>query len=135
MYIPNMKLLKRLNMTGIRRRIAHPLAAMGVIYAACATIVAPVAHAGPLLYSIVFTTSFGPAPTGGSFYYDASAPIAVAFSDFIVSWDGLQIDLTASANNPEIGAPDGVCLVNDAFEFLNTGSACTLHASGYPGWE
>jgi hypothetical protein len=134
MYTPNIKLLKRLNMTGIRGRIAHPLAAMGVIYAAYAIIFAPVAHATPLQYSIIFTTHYGIAPSAGSFFYDASA-IGSQFSSFIVTWDGIQYDLTAAANSPvfEAGAL-GECS-SSVFLFLSTGSACTTHAPGAPSWD
>jgi hypothetical protein len=42
----------------------------------------------------------GPAPTSGSFDYDASAAAGSQFADFTVVWRGMTYDLTAAANNP-----------------------------------
>lgn len=53
-------------------------------------------------YTINFTTtaSFSgtPSPTG-SFTYDSTNPL---FSNFLVTWDGVTYDLTASANGPTL---------------------------------
>jgi hypothetical protein len=121
--------------TRIRSRLAHHLAALGVIYAACSTFFAPVAHAGPLLYIITFTTASGLAPTGGSFLYDASASVGSQFSSFYVNWDGQQFDLTAPANAPSDGAGALAECALLPFQFLSTGSDCSTHATGFPNWE
>jgi hypothetical protein len=56
------------------------------------------ASAAPIPYNITFTLLEGDlAPVSGSFLYDATIP---AFSDFHVVWNGLDLDLTASANSP-----------------------------------
>lgn len=115
----------------IRTRITHPLAALAVILAACATFFAPVTHADPILYDITFNTTSGTAPTGGSFLYDASASIGSQFSSFYATWDGIQFDLTVAANSPEFLAGDGGCS-ESIFLFLETGSACTTHAPSWP---
>lgn len=58
---------------------------------------APLA-AAPTHYDFTFTlTSGGIAPTSGAFDYDGSTRV---FTDFIVNWNGLTFDLTASANAP-----------------------------------
>ena len=53
-------------------------------------------QAAQITYSIEFTTSFGTAPSSGSFTYDPST----GFSAFIVQWDGVTFDLTSAANAP-----------------------------------
>jgi MYXO-CTERM domain-containing protein len=57
-------------------------------------------------YTINFTTTSGsPSPTSGSFTYDSTTD---QFTNFIVDWDNLEFDLTASANAPaNFGAPTG----------------------------
>ena len=57
-------------------------------------------------YTISFTaTSGSPSPTSGSFTYDSSTD---QFTNFIVDWDNVEFDLTASANAPtNFGAPTG----------------------------
>jgi hypothetical protein len=52
-------------------------------------------------YTINFTTTFGPAPTSGSFTYDSTTP---GFTNFLVVWNGVTFDLTSSANSPLVGA-------------------------------
>jgi hypothetical protein len=55
-------------------------------------------------YVINFTFTNGspgaPTPTSGTFTYDSTNP---SFSSFLVTWDGLLFDLTASANAPGLG--------------------------------
>lgn len=85
---------------------------------------APLAHADSTTYVINFTLTSGSiAPTSGSFTYDSTTP---AFSNFIVIWDGLSFDLTASANNP---SHDGTLCgtshtASDTFAFLSGTSPC-----------
>ena len=57
--------------------------------------------AAPVHYTINFTTDSGPAPTG-SFTYDDAVPV---FTDFLVTWDSIQYDLTPDANAPSISGP------------------------------
>jgi hypothetical protein len=78
------------------------------------------ATAAPILYDINFTTTSGVAPTAGSFLYDS---VTETFSGFIVDWNGVTLDLTASANSPNVG---GVCDVGaaggtgfDSFSYLS----------------
>jgi hypothetical protein len=52
-------------------------------------------------YTINFTTTFGSAPTSGSFTYDSTTP---GFKNFRVVWNGLTFDLTSGANRPFVGA-------------------------------
>ena len=61
------------------------------------------ALSAPAAYTIQFTgesVMSAPLPTG-SFTYDPAA----GFSNFLVSWNGALIDMTSSANAPEL-APD-----------------------------
>jgi hypothetical protein len=53
-------------------------------------------QAAQITYNIGFTTSFGTAPSSGSFTYDPST----GFSAFIVQWDGVTFNLTSAANAP-----------------------------------
>jgi hypothetical protein len=53
-------------------------------------------QATPTSYKIQFTTTFGTAPSSGSFTYDPST----GFSAFLVQWDGVTFDLTSAANAP-----------------------------------
>jgi PEP-CTERM motif len=77
--------------------------------------------AAPILYSINF--SGGPTlPSAGSFFYDSGTR---QFSSFGVVWNGLNLDLTSSANSPVI---DGACASaapdsEDYFNYLS-GSGC-----------
>ncbi len=50
-------------------------------------------HASPVLYDMDFTALnfMGPAPTSGSFDYDASAAAGSQFTDFIVVWNGFIV--------------------------------------------
>jgi hypothetical protein len=58
-------------------------------------------------YVINFTTTYGsPAPVSGSFTYNSTKP---TFSNFVVLWDGVSIDLTASANAPIVQAGGTGC--------------------------
>jgi hypothetical protein len=67
-----------------------------------------VAEAAPITYDMTFSLQVGtPAPTGGSFTYDAAT---TTFTNFTVMWDGLAWDLTNSANNPDISSPAPPCL-------------------------
>jgi hypothetical protein len=50
---------------------------------------------------------FGPPPSAGTFTYDASTQI---FTDFSVTWDGLDFNLTSAANSPIIVAGGLSCL-------------------------
>lgn len=59
------------------------------LFAVCASAV-------PIQYNIAFSGGT-PNPTAGSFTYDAST---TTFSAFSVTWEGLNFDLTISANNP-----------------------------------
>lgn len=69
---------------------------MFLIVFCLAAILSPQAHADT--FTINFTTASGsPAPTSGSFDYDATH----GFSNFIVKWDGFTFDLTSSSNSPE----------------------------------
>ncbi len=77
------------------------------------------AHAAPVKYNIQFaTTSGGPAPTSGSFFYDPDVPV---FSNFLVVWNGISFNMTAAANNPRFAwgacntAGNGAA---DTFDFL-----------------
>jgi hypothetical protein len=87
---------------------------MGLVGAAAS------ATASPILYTINFTTTSGLAPTAGSFFYDSAT---TTFSSFIVAWNGVTLNLTASANSPIVG---GVCDVGtaggtgfDSFSYLS----------------
>lgn len=86
------------------------------------------AIAAPVLYEISFTGG-SPAPTLGSFQYDAAVP---SFSNFIVVWNGITFDLTASANAPLIG---GACAGGPAgaFALLSDGSGCAAPAAWIAG--
>jgi hypothetical protein len=62
---------------------------------------AATAQAAPIDYTISFALEYGtgPLPASGSFTYDADTPL---FTDFRVSWNGLDFDLTSAANAPEV---------------------------------
>jgi len=69
--------------------------AMWVLLAAFGS---PVAMADPMPYTINFSGPSGTLlPTAGTFTYDADTSV---FSSFLVIWDGISFDLTASANAP-----------------------------------
>jgi hypothetical protein len=61
--------------------------------------VAPLAQAAPIDYTITFTVTDGdaPLPAGGSFTYDADTPL---FTNFHVTWNNQDFDLTSAANGP-----------------------------------
>jgi hypothetical protein len=86
------------------------------------------ASAAPILYNINFTTNSGPAPTTGSFTYDATAPV---FTNFLVTWDSIQYNLTASANAPGISGPPA-CIgsaTGAAASFLLMNGSCASNAA------
>ena len=69
------------------------------------------AFASPIDYSILFhcdgamsCTAGSPAPTAGSFTYDAANS---TISNFVVNWFGITFDLTSVAGNPVFLAGDG----------------------------
>jgi hypothetical protein len=93
------------------------------------------AGATPTDYTINFNlmyTSPGIDGPSGSFVYDPD----VGFSNFLVSWDGYNFDLTAAANAPFVGSAPGPCdptgLANAASSFyiLSNPGAC----SSLPGY-
>ena len=90
---------------------------------------AATASAGPILYNINFTTASGIAPTSGSFLYDDAA--ANPFASFLVVWNGMSFDLTASANHPTVTngcdpATPGTATGQDSFAALFTvGTPCS----------
>jgi hypothetical protein len=77
------------------------------------------ASAAPILYNINFTASSGPAPTAGSFFYDATTE---TFTSFNVTSNGITYDLTNEAHTPFVagacdsGAPG--TSAQDSFNFL-----------------
>lgn len=81
-------------------------------------------------YTIIFTTTAGPAPTSGSFTYDTTSN---TFSDFIVQWGGQSYDVTDSANNPGVSVPTGTGCTGEAstgaygFQLMNEMlTGCTI---------
>lgn len=109
------------------------LAAIGLSFWLAAT----AAMAAPQHYNIAFsgTTAAGTLPTGG-FDYD---PLAPAFSNFVVQWDGLSFDLTTTANLPVVsGATPPICGASGAalsFLLLDK-DACLIPANLAPKqWE
>jgi hypothetical protein len=86
------------------------------------------AFASPMLYNITFTATTGPAPTGGSFTYDSTAPLASRFTGFTVFWGSGIFDLTAVANTGEqfIGTDCGTTPSSGSvFTFLSGQDVCT----------
>lgn len=81
---------------------------------------APLVNADPMNYTIDFSApsivAFGDLPTAGSFTYDAATQ---TFSDFTVTWNGITLDLTDSANDPVL--PGGPACLDGA-----TGAAATF---------
>jgi hypothetical protein len=95
-------------------------------------IVAPVANAGLVTYTINFTGG-APLPTAGSFTYDTTARNFTAFS---VTWDGVDFNFLAyplvAANYPDAVGPEcGPATPSTFFELLTTGLGCT---GGTPFW-
>ena len=85
------------------------------------------AFASPVSYNITFTTTTGPAPTGGSFTYDSTAPLASRFTGFTVLWGSGIFDLTAAANTGEqfIGTDCGTTPSSQSvFTFLTGQNVC-----------
>jgi hypothetical protein len=72
---------------------------------------APSAMASVISYSISFIGSGS--PTAGSFTYDNDNPASPFFTAFSVTWDGINFDLTSSANAPS---------TNGAYPSCATGS-------------
>jgi hypothetical protein len=77
------------------------------------------AAAAPILYNIEFTSTIGPTPTAGSFFYDATTE---TFTSFTVVSNGITYDLTSEAQTPfvvgtcDTGAPGSSG--EDSFNFL-----------------
>jgi hypothetical protein len=67
--------------------------------------------------STILSTHFAYSALTGSFDYDPS--VTDSFSNFTVEWDGFTLDLTDSANNPELDATS-TCIGN------KTGAAATF---------
>lgn len=72
-------------------------------------------QASPIAYNISFTGGSG--PMLGSFTYDSAVP---TFSNFKVTWNGAEFDLTSPANS---GPPSGFCGLSSgaagSFDLLN----------------
>jgi hypothetical protein len=103
--------------------LIKPLAARLFVIASMATS----AFASPVFYNITFTTTIGPAPTGGSFTYDSTAPLASRFTGFTVFWGSGIFDLTAAANTGEqfIGTDCGTTPSSGSvFTFLSGQNVC-----------
>jgi hypothetical protein len=88
-------------------------------------------------YTINFTTTSGsPTPVSGSFTYNSTNP---AFSNFVVVWDGVTINLTASANAPIMQAAGTGCAGESStpsygFALMShTVSGCSLYTYWYAG--
>lgn len=84
-------------------------------------------QADPVSYDISFSfdPGYGTAPTAASFNFDSSTG---TFSDLIIVDEGLQFDLTSSANSPVFASGLGVCVTADtAAGFFNalTAAGCT----------
>jgi len=60
------------------------------------------ASCAPILYRIEFSgeSAIGSPLPSGSFVYDPD----VGFSDFLVNWNGVTLDLTSSANAPQLAS-------------------------------
>lgn len=96
-------------------------------------IIASCAFAGPIAYSINFTTTSGsPPPTSGSFTYDGAAALGSQFAAFDVLWDGLTFDLTSSANTGGQGSGCGVVTSSTIFQVLQGTAECP--GSNTFGW-
>jgi hypothetical protein len=80
--------------------------------------------ATPINYTINFSLASGTiAPTSGSFTYDPD----VGFSNFIVVWDGITFDLTASANAPLVAySICGASTPATAFLLLSQSTPCSV---------
>jgi hypothetical protein len=99
-----------------------------LVGAAMSTLISGPALATPTQYDIAF--SGGSATPTGRFFYDPTVP---AFSDFIVTWNGLTFDLTGSANSPVFNSGNtlqlplcGATTVGAALTFgILTNSGCS----------
>ena len=93
---------------------------------------APIAKADLTTYTINFTANLGPAPTSGVFTYD---PDVSTFSNFLVSWEGIDFDLTSGANAPFFdinGAPPCIgTLTGGAAAFALLSGACSPPPAGF----
>jgi hypothetical protein len=81
-------------------------------------------------YTITFTGT-GTLPTAGSFTYD---PDIHTFSHFLVTWDGLNFDLTSAANGPFVTSPAPSCigsLTGGAASFAVLSGDCTPPPTGF----
>jgi hypothetical protein len=85
-------------------------------------------------YTVNFTGA-GTLPTAGSFTYDQTNP---HFSSFLVTFDGVNFDLTSSANGPRVSPTPPSCLgglSGAAASFaLLSGSCVSGAAAGFPNW-
>ena len=73
--------------------------------------------AAPITYTIDFTTTFGVAPTAGSFTYDDTLSLGSRFTAFDVAWNSMVLDLRASANAPFINGSDCGTTSNSLISF------------------
>jgi hypothetical protein len=89
----------------------------------------PPAFAGPVAYTLSFTSTVGTAPSSGSFTYDAAVP---EFTDFLVVWEGAGFDFTAWANQPSTSGHDPICLDSTA---LITFKLLSGECSNAPIWD
>lgn len=78
-----------------------PMRTLIVLFVSGTAFFAPVAGAATM-YTIDFSGG-SPNPTSGSFTYDPST----GFSNFIVVWEGVSVDLTANANAPYVANATG----------------------------
>ena len=85
------------------------------------------------IYTIDFTTTSGSPAPSGSFTYDASAPSGSQFSNFVVDWYGYSIDLTSSANAPNVSGGCGTSSSAATFAFLGGSVPCSPNSFG-PAW-
>ena len=103
--------------------LIKPLAARLFVIASMAAS----AFGSPVFYNITFTTTTGPAPTGGSFSYDSTAPLASRFTGFTVLWGNGIFDLTDTANTGEqfVGTDCGTTPSSQSvFTFLSGQNVC-----------
>jgi hypothetical protein len=102
----------------------------------CVAVFSPFATAASVNYTIAFSLTSGsvPAPSPGTFSYDADAAIGSQFSGFFVTWDGIFYDLTAEANAPVSAGTDCGTNSADFFQLLSTGSTCSTQGANEPQW-
>jgi hypothetical protein len=88
-------------------------------------------------YTVNFSLLSGTQNATGSFVYDAT--IANGFSNFMVTWDGDNFDLTSAANDPYVGTSNGpgacglptVASAATSFYILSNPGLC----NAYPGYS